>query len=167
MSLRVVDGMIIGISDLNATEVIIPARVVHTIGPNAFAQCKQLRTVLFQQPSAVKSIESGAFSGCESLCIVQLPQSVEMIWDNAFQGCVQLTSIELPSNLLFIGNSVFNACLKLEQLSFPSSLRFIDKRVLYNCPHLKRVRFPRQTRIVSVQAESDVTSSSGCQISLY
>jgi hypothetical protein len=166
MSFKVVDGMITSVTDLKVTEIIIPARIIHTIGPNAFAQCTGLKTIVFQEPSAVKSIESGAFSGCSSLCMLQLPQSLEMIWDNAFRGCVELTTIAMPPQLLFVGNAIFNACMKLEQVAFPSSLRFIDRRVLYNCPHLRRVRIPRNARVISAQGESEVIAPNGCQISL-
>ena len=159
MSLRVIEGMVVGISDPKITEVIIPPRVVHTIGPNAFANCKELRSVIFQENSGVRSIESGAFSGCDSLCMVHLPDSVQMIWDNAFRGCVNLSSIRFSSNLLFIGNSVFNACKSLENVDLPSSLVFIDKRAFYNCPQLKRIRMPRKTRVITAQSESDLTTS--------
>jgi hypothetical protein len=165
MSLRVVDGMILGISDLKVTEITIPARVITSIGPNAFANCKELTTVIFQEPSAVKSIESSAFSGCDSLCMIQLPRSLEMLWDNAFRGCVKLSTVVFHENLWFVGSSIFNACGELQSINFPRSLKMMDKRALYNCPHLKKVFLPRNVRVISAQAESDLTAPAGCHLS--
>ncbi|NBP57319.1 leucine-rich repeat domain-containing protein [bacterium] len=165
MSLRIVDGMILGISDRNITEITIPARIVTAIGPGAFANCKQLSTVVFQEPSAVKSIESAAFSGCDALCMIQLPRSLEMLWDNAFRGCLKLSTISFHDNLWFVGSSVFNACGALQTICFPNSVKMMDKRALYNCPHLKKVYLPRKVRFIAAQAESDLTAPAGCHVS--
>lgn len=167
MSLRVIEGMIVGVSNPKITEIIIPQRIVHSIGPNAFADCKELRSVIFQEPSGVRSIESGAFSGCESLCMIHLPDSIQMIWDNAFRGCINLTNVRFPSHLLFIGSSVFNACKSLESIELPASLVFIDKRVFYNCPQLKRARIPRNVRVMATQAEPEITVPSGARATYY
>jgi|LakMenEpi03Aug12_release.lakeMendotaPanAssembly.Ray.scaffolds.fasta_scaffold977524_1 hypothetical protein len=165
MSLRIVDGMILGISSTDIKEVTIPARIVTAIGPGAFANCKELSTVIFQEPSAVKSIESAAFSGCDSLCVIQLPRSLEMLWDNAFRGCVKLSTIAFYDNLWFVGNAVFNACNTLQSVTFPRSLKMMDKRALYNCPHLKKVFLPRGVRIICGHSETDLTAPAGCHLS--
>jgi hypothetical protein len=164
MNLRVVDGVILGVFNPLVEEIIIPQRIVHSIGPNAFANCKALRTVIFKEPSTVKTIEDGAFSGCESLCMIRLPNSVEIISDNVFRGCVKLTTIEFPTYLIYLGSSVFNACLALENLDFPEKLKLIEKTALSNCPHLKRLRMSSNTRVLG---NGDLTHPAGCRVSYY
>lgn len=167
MSLRISDGVLLGVSDSKLEEIVIPTKIVRSIGPNAFANCRSLRTVIFQQPSAVKIIEEGAFSSCESLCMIQIPNGVEMIWDNAFRGCVQLKVIDLPSSLIYMGCSVFNACLSLEELKLPSSLKLIEKNALSNCPHLKRSFISRHTRVLGNQGSNELNYPSGCRVSYH
>jgi hypothetical protein len=167
MSLRIVDGVLLGISDSKIEEIVIPQKIVRSIGPNAFANCHSLRTVIFQHPSAVKNIEEGAFSGCESLCMIQLPGGLEIIWDNAFRGCVKLKVVDLPSSLIYMGCSVFNACLALEELKLPSSLKLIEKTALSNCPHLTRLFISRQTRVLGGQGSNQLTHASGCRVSYH
>jgi hypothetical protein len=164
MNLKIVDGTILGVFNPQVEEIIIPQRIVHSIGSNAFHNCKSLRTVIFQGPSGVKNIEDGAFSGCESLCMIRLPHSIEIISDNAFRGCVKLTTIEFPINLIYLGSSVFNACLALETIELPKTLKLIEKTALINCPHIKRLRISRTTRVLG---GNELTRPAGCRVSYY
>jgi len=164
MNLKIVDKVVIGVFNPLVEEIIIPQRIVHTIGANAFSMCKNVRTIIFQEPSGVKTIEEGAFSGCDSLCMIRLPNHIEIIGDNAFRGCVKLTTIELPAQLIYLGCSVFNACLALETLQLPETLKLIEKTALANCPHLKRLKISRNTRVLG---GSELNHPAGCRVSYY
>lgn len=64
---------------------------VTTIGKNAFANCKDITSVVI--PETVACIEANAFSNCESLISVSIPRSATSIGDWAFNGCPKLAII--------------------------------------------------------------------------
>jgi len=164
MNLKIVDKVVVGVFNPLVEEIIIPQRIVYSIGANAFANCKNLRTVIFQEPSGVKSIEDGAFSGCGSLCMIRLPNSIEIIGDNVFRGCLKLTNVEFPVRLIYLGSSAFNACLTLESLELPEPLKLIEKTALVNCPHLKKLKISRNTRVLG---GGDLIYPAACRMSYY
>lgn len=61
-------------------------------------------------PENVKVIAYLAFSGCNTLEIVNIPYGVECIEAVAFQVCEKLNKVVLPSSLKIIGNHAFNDC---------------------------------------------------------
>ncbi|MBN1462073.1 MAG: leucine-rich repeat domain-containing protein [Paludibacteraceae bacterium] len=55
--------------------------------------CSMVKKGIYEIPSSVTKISSGAFAYCDSLTSVIIPQSVTEIGDTAFYGCHALTSI--------------------------------------------------------------------------
>ena len=70
---------------------------IESIGPGAFFQCKNLRSVTL--PDSVKSIGSTAFFGCDSLSSITIPDSVTSIGEDAFFGCDSMKSIPQSKNI--------------------------------------------------------------------
>ena len=65
---------------------------------------------VFSIPNTVKTIAEGAFAECRQLVSVIIPNSVESIRNEAFYYCNKLNSIVLPSSVTDLGNSVFLYC---------------------------------------------------------
>lgn len=125
--------------------------------PNSvFTNLKSVKTVVF--PSGVKTIGSGAFSGCGITSVV-IPEGVTSA-DNAFTACTSLTSaivpstltevtcfggcsaltnIELPEGVLSID---FGGCSGLQTISLPSTLTTIQQNGFDGCTSLQRVKIP-------------------------
>jgi hypothetical protein len=61
------------------------AESIEEIGEYAFADCKQLESVII--PNGLKYIRKGAFEGCTALKSIELPSTVEIVEDGAFEGC--------------------------------------------------------------------------------
>ena len=60
--------------------------------------------------SAVTSIGSAAFAGCEGLTSVTIGNGVTNIGERAFAGCSGLTSVTIPDSVTSIWNRAFKDC---------------------------------------------------------
>ena len=77
------------------------------IGPDAFANCPNLRVVDFED--TLVSIGSGAFRNCPSLRYVEFPESLRSIEDRAFASCENLRFAVMPrGHWVKIGEDVFD-----------------------------------------------------------
>ncbi|KAL7550088.1 hypothetical protein ACHAWF_015279 [Thalassiosira exigua] len=61
-------------------------------------------------PPTVIEIESGVFSGCGSLVVVELCEGLRTIASSAFILCMSLVHINLPSSVAKIGLRAFAFC---------------------------------------------------------
>lgn len=80
------------------------------IGKSAFANCKNLKEIIFKNSMNLRSIEDEAFYGCNKLIEVNVPEGVLTIGNLAFAKCSALQSITLPKSLQ-INNCGNNICL--------------------------------------------------------
>ena len=82
----------------NVTHVTIPESV-EEIQMGAFLDCHFLEKVVFAEGSQIKSIDYGAFEGCEKLAYLNIPDGIEEINLTAFTNCASLTSINIPESV--------------------------------------------------------------------
>lgn len=68
------------------TSVHIP-KTVKSIGMQAFAYCRNLEQVTFEEGSCLEIIDPLAFSGCDKLTYIKLPDSIRVIERLAFRNC--------------------------------------------------------------------------------
>ena len=81
-------------------KVMIPD-TVRTIGEYAFANCKNLEEVCFQQPAKLEYLPEHVFQQCNKLHQIVIPDSVGYISDYAFSFCNGLRMVVLPDNISF------------------------------------------------------------------
>ena len=60
--------------------------------------------------NAVIGVDTGAFSGCTALELVDLPYGVRAIAEETFQNCKALTRVVVPRSVIFIGKTAFEGC---------------------------------------------------------
>ena len=107
----------------NIKQVIIP-NSVKGLGDWAFANCEQLREVVFERDSRLESIGDSCFINCR-LASVVIPKSVRDIRGGAFYGCKSLSelSFEEGSKLSHVGVYAFDGTLLTpEQLQYPNAV---------------------------------------------
>lgn len=93
---------------------------MESIGKDAFHNCRLLSSVTL--PNTVKSIGSGAFSGCSNLKAIDglSATGITKLEDYVFEDCASLGTIELPLTLTGFGKRVFDGCSSLKSLTIPS-----------------------------------------------
>ena len=80
--------------------------------PNAFYNCKSLKSVTLPQAATV--IEAYAFMGCSALQSIDIPWSVRAIMVGAFTDCMSLKEVTLPWGLVVLENMAFAGCTGLK-----------------------------------------------------
>lgn len=125
------------------TEYTIPASV-EEIANSAFAGCKNLKSVNFEENSAMISLSISAFYSCTSLESITLPETLSEIDDSAFSGCTSLKSVSIPENIMKINGYAFDNCTALETVEFSGSskLRYLGSGAFNSCTSLKEIEIP-------------------------
>ena len=125
----------------NVKRVVLPDNML-SIPSMAFQMCTSLETV--KLPTALKTMENYAFSGCNSLTKVeftgnQLPE----ISGNCFENCKALTAIQIPEGVERIGQYAFFGCSALAEVTVPGSVKAVEGNAFGNTA-LTELRLPEQ-----------------------
>eukprot|EP00980_Cylindrotheca_fusiformis_P014010 scaffold3658_cov75-Cylindrotheca_fusiformis.AAC.3 len=168
-------------SHLELEEVMLSSSV-QVIGKYAFSQCKNLKSILYQQsldddddddeddenkeeenaiiiPSNVRLIERGAFYGCNLLAKLCLKEGLMEIEQDAFASCESLTEVEIPSTVKVIDHSAFENCTSLARLSLNEGLlERIGQLAFRECESLTEVDLPSTVKVIDHSAFQNCTS---------
>ncbi len=105
----------------------------------AFVGMKKLRKVSL--PASLRSIGSGAFSGC-GLTEMTIPEGVTEIGDYAFLRCESLVSVTIPASLTVLGKGVFSCCSALAAVNFNGSgVTSLPESTFEGCVSMTRIDF--------------------------
>lgn len=77
---------------------------------STFADCRNLKTVVFGENTRLASIGADAFLNCTNLLSTDIPASntyLTKIDERAFYNCASLVNVVLPSSLMEIGDDAF------------------------------------------------------------
>jgi hypothetical protein len=83
--------------------------------------------------------EIDGFSGCKSLCRIEIPWSVEVINFYVFQGCTSLNEIVFSSDTRLREILWLWECTSLYRIQFPSSLENMEYVSFSRCTSLRVV----------------------------
>ena len=125
--------------------IIIPSNVTYksktlsvtSIESAAFSSCNSLTSITI--PNSVTSIGNSAFSSCSSLTSITIPNSVTSIGESAFKECKSLTSITIPNSVTSIKTSTFRGCSSLASIRIPNSVKSVGESAFFNCLNLKEL----------------------------
>lgn len=94
---------------------------ISRIGMHAFAFCSNLKSIAFEETSALKEFCSSSFVDCKKLeSIVSIPASLRFVGCFCFSRSVNLTSLEFLSDELEFHYGSFYECSSVAILSFPN-----------------------------------------------
>ncbi len=114
------------IKDKNITEITIPISFnnepVFAIGPCAFENCTNLKTVIFTPDCQINSIQHSAFLNCIKLENLMLPESLTTINQYAFENCKNLKKITVPNNVKYFDSLAFINCNNIATVSAPAEI---------------------------------------------
>lgn len=181
--LSITDGVVTRCED-NGHAIEVPEGVTE-IGPGAFKECLQLRSITL--PSTLQRIGDEAFRGCTGLRSIHLGASVEHVGYSAFRDCVRLTSllmdnphtvfagrsfencatlseIRLPDECEEIFEASFNSCGSIVDFSFPASLRVVGDSAFADCVGITHLELPAQVVKVDTRAFADCAALSSVHL---
>ncbi len=170
---------VIGIGDVTGDSITIPSIYkglpVVSIAPGAFRNNEILKKINFYANSNLSTIDNNAFANCTNLISIDLPASVKSISTGAFTGCISVESINVASgnkeytssgNCLIrkseksvilgcknsliptdgsvtrIGSYAFADCIDLISIKIPDGVTSIHKHAFSGCRSLENVEFP-------------------------
>lgn len=120
----------------------IEGKTVIGIWNQAFAGCKELEEVIFEE--GCQYIGTGAFSGCSKLKKVRLPKSLIEIGARAFAS-TDIEEIAIPPSVKVVGSSTFLYCKKLRNVILPDALSVIEYG-LFEGTGLSHIDLPNNIR---------------------
>lgn len=127
-------------SENQLINIVIPS-CIEIIEKNAFVGCDNLKSVVFEDNSNVKSIDTGVFERCRSLETVDFGENsvLETICVSAFWNCTSLENIVLPDSLKTIEDKAFENCSSLKSIVIPENVSSIYEGPFASCHSLEKI----------------------------
>lgn len=147
-------------------EIVFPS-TVRTVGAEAFAYCKKLKTVVLNEgltsmanyafaynraleeiviPSSIQTMGMNIFLYCTALKKVTLPEGLTTIPYQFLACCSSLTTVNIPSTVTRIEDSAFNGCDQLTGIVFPEGLQYIGQEMFVGCDQLRYFVLPESVQ---------------------
>jgi len=133
----------------NIKTVTIP-NTITAINEFAFAKCRNLENVYFENESKLEIIGDSAFENCTSLKELLIPTKVTTIGDSAFGSCQSLENIGILSGVKTIGDGSFVQCNALTNITIPASVESIGVAAFYQCQALTNVVFEEGSKLTNL-----------------
>ena len=130
----------------------IPKNVKY-IYTSAFENTK-IRSVEFEEGSALTEIGESAFKGCSNLESFVIPATVTTIKENAFSDCANLKNVtfEKGSELWYLNRIFVNT--PITELTVPKSVSGINSDAFSNSSTLKTIRFENDSKLSSLYSRA-------------
>ena len=109
------------------TEIVLPSHV-STIGNRAFADCYNVRSIVFSDGATEVTLGSYAFAGNHYLYELVLPAGIKYMDEGVFSDCGRLVEVIFPTTTvgeLAIPAYAFYGCYSLRKIEIPSYVTVI------------------------------------------
>ena len=126
---------------------------VRSIDSSAFYGCNSLTSATIG--SSVTNIGNWAFFGCSSLTNINIGSGVTTISSHAFRSCTSLTSVTIPNSVTSIGNNTFYNCTGLTSVTIGDSVTSIGEAAFEYCTSLTSVTIPNNVTSIGTNAFRD------------
>ncbi|MBR5935631.1 MAG: leucine-rich repeat protein, partial [Bacteroidaceae bacterium] len=138
-------------------DVVIPATIeyngieysVNALQPAAFANCKNLTSVVIDAPVSV--LPDSLFKDCSSLKSVKLNDGIVKIGDDVFNGCTALEAIDIPQGVESLGKSSFAGCKSLRTITIPERVKELGAFAFMDCSNLDSVIILGNIKKIDIQ----------------
>ncbi|MGN1418216.1 MAG: leucine-rich repeat domain-containing protein [Acutalibacteraceae bacterium] len=107
-----------------------------------FSNCKNLKTVVFENRKDTVYLPDNLFNGCTSLETVVLPASATVFVGNrAFKSCTKLNTIVNSGRISNISEAAFAYCKSLSSIRLSSKINVIESKAFLGCSNLTSITF--------------------------
>jgi len=147
----------------NITSMVIPAAVTEIAG-EAFSQCDDLESLVFEEGSRLTTFGTKVFYKCYSMLSIDLSDTLlTALSDYLFQGAKSLSDVKLPDTVASIGTGAFSPQnpasetpnrVPLRSLVLPASLTTIGAEAFLDCRFLKQVDFSKAANLSNIGASA-------------
>ncbi len=134
----------------SAVQVVTMPETLETLDSYAFSGCNSLTEITL--PRTMQTVGEGAFSECARLRHVALPATLSSLASDAFRNCTSLASVQMPTALTHMGDSVFSGCSSLGEIVIPEGLAVLGAYTFSGCTHLSNVTLPASLRNINENA---------------
>lgn len=125
----------------------------HVYIPETFAYNEEAYTVV--------SIGPNAFRNCTNLKSVYLPSTLKTVNDYAFWNCPRLSEVSIPDKVTSIGVAAFGECKGLQSIVIPDLVKKIDDYAFFGCGGLKSITIGKSVTVIGEYAFSSYTYDDG------
>lgn len=132
-------------------EIVFP-KSIEKIGVKAFAENRELKTVIFNKETVKIELATAAFYNAESLTELSLPNNLLKIPDWAFGNARNLEKLQIGANTIEIGEYAFTFNRKLKVIEFNNKLQKIGNFAFTNLKELNEIIFPRSLKYIGANA---------------
>lgn len=135
------------------SDVVIP-KGISTINSNAFTRCNTLVSISIAD--SVESIGDTAFAFCNNLETITFGNDSQLksLGERAFYSCESLTAIEIPKKVTSLPEAVFSFCYSLEQVILPEQSQSIGHEAFFRCESLESIYIPKNVNYIEPGAFS-------------
>lgn len=123
------------------------------IGAFAFAKCVQLKTV--NLPTTLKTLETGAFHGCEALAELDTLDGTQLtaIPEWCFWGCTSLTKLTVPAHIKTLGEAAFFGCTGLTEVKLADGVETLGDQCFMRAEALETLTLPATLKNTDPKAD--------------
>lgn len=123
-------------------KVVIPANVEY-ISDEAFADCKNLKEVIFEPGEYPLVLGNNVFENCPKLKKIDFGNRVAATGSGICNNCPKLETVILSENQNYkcIEQYTFYKCLKLASVEIPENIKEIGEFAFGECEKLKKIDF--------------------------
>ena len=146
----------------NLRTVILPTGGNIGLSQGVFAGCTRLREVANSE--YIHSVGANAFAGCASLQRIDFDKDLRRIGEGAFSGCRSLTSVALPSGLCEVGEGAFADCQELAFCTADDALPVLSQEMFRDCVSLREAVIPASVTVIPWGAFMGCISLNGVKI---
>lgn len=128
---------------------VIPS-FIKVINASAFSECKQLKTVEFEDKTELEIIGKDSFH-FTSIEKISIPSSVIKIDKKSFFFCKKLKTVEIPkeSRLCSIG-SLALGITSIDKFFIPKEVTLIDEKAFNNTNSLSSIEFSEHSKLTKI-----------------
>lgn len=140
----------------NITAVILPESL-KAIGNNAFADCRNLKSVNIvgntatTDTCALDTIGEYAFLRCWELSAMDIPDTVTTLKDGAFASCIKLADIKIGTGITVLNFCVFDGCI-FTSIDIGDNVQRIESSAFNMCENLSTVYIGKEVNYIDADA---------------